>query len=287
MNIIFIGSSGVLSLTPLAVLLSSSHSVCAIATNEVNNNAFSAITKGTLQDFSFNHSIPLINLNDSVSSVVSQIEKIQSDVILVSCYDKLIPESIFSLAKKGAFNLHPSLLPRFRGPTPLFWQFREGLSVFGVTLHRIDPEFDTGNIVAAKKVTMDDGVSIHESIKLIAEVGSQLILDFLDDLNDHNINDIAQDNSVSSYQSFPTLDDYKVDMSWAAKRIYNFISAYKEPNVFFICNIDEKEYQLVDALSYQAKVYAVMGDENYLVKEDIIIFACDEGYIKCKLKPIN
>lgn len=287
MNIIFIGSSGVLSLTPLAVLLSSSHSVCAIAANEVNNNAFRTITRGSLQDFSFNHSIPLINLNDSVSSVVSQIEKIQPDVILVSCYGKLIPESIFSLAKKGAFNLHPSLLPRFRGPTPLFWQFCQGVSDFGVTLHKMDSEFDTGNIVTAKTVTMDDGVSIHEATQLIAEVGSQLILDFLDNLNQNNIIDVAQDNSVSSYQSFPTSDDYRVDTSWTAKRIYNFIKAYKEAGVFFLCDIYGNDYQLVDALSYQAKIYTDMADEDYLIEEDIIRFACDEGYIKCKLKPIN
>lgn len=284
MNVLFTGSSGLLSLIPLTALNKSKYKVCAIATNEVSDSELNAIQAGTLQSFSFNNSIPLINLNNNISSVISQIEKHQPDVIFVSCYNKLIPQSILSLAKLGAFNLHPSLLPRFRGPTPLFWQFRDGISDFGITLHRINSEFDQGNIVAYKIINMDDGVNIHEATKLIANIGSQLILDFLDVLNENKLNEISQDNSISSYQSFPTIEDYRVEVSWTAKRIYNFINAYKESNIFFLCEIDGREYKLVDALSYQTNVYTEIDGEKHLVEDDVITFACADIYIQCKIK---
>lgn len=284
MNVLFIGSSGLLSLIPLTALNKSKYKVCAIATNEVSDSEINAMQTGTLQAFSFENSIPLLNLNNTISSVSSQIEKHQPDVIFVSCYNKLIPQSILSLAKLGAFNLHPSLLPRFRGPTPLFWQFRDGISNFGITLHRINSKFDQGNIITYKIVNMDDGVNILEATKLIANIGSQLILDFLGELDENKLNEIYQDNNISSYQSFPTVEDYRVDISWTAKRIYNFINAYKKSNIFFFCEIDGREYKLVDSLSYQAKVYAEMDGNKYIVEDNIITFSCEDSYIKCKLK---
>ena len=284
MNILFIGSSGILSFTPLVELKNSNHTVCAIASNEVSNNEFSAITVGSLQAFSFDHSIPLINLNDDVSNVVAQIKTFKPDVILVSCYPALLPQAILSLAKKGAFNLHPSLLPEFRGPVPLFWQFREGVRDFGVTLHRMTSDFDAGNIVSQQKIKLPDGITLQEATKLIAIAGSQLILDFLDVLNENVVKETAQDVSMSSYQTFPTINDYRVETAWSAKRIYNFISAYKEPNVFFLCEIDGIDYKLVNALSYQANAYADMDVINYVEVNDTISFACGDGYIQCKIK---
>ena len=165
MNILFIGSSSLFSLIPLVELWQSNYTVCAVATNEISDNKFSTVTTGSLQEHSFSNSIPLINLNDSTTSVVSQIEIIQPDVILVSCYTKLVPESILILAKKGAFNLHPSLLPRFRGPTPMFWQLRDGISDFGVTLHRMDSGFDKGNIKVSASASGITSETIEINVK--------------------------------------------------------------------------------------------------------------------------
>lgn len=284
MNILFVGSSGPLSLVPLQALISSNHSVCAIATNEDSHSDFNVVSSGTIQSLSFTHLIPLINLNKKIPDVVAEIESYHPDIILVSCYASLIPQELLSIAKIGAFNLHPSLLPKFRGPAPLFWQFREGIDDFGVTLHRMSAEFDTGNIVSQKKITMDDGVSHADATKLLANIGSELILMFLDNASENQFSEAAQDNALSSYQSFPTKDDFVVNISWPAKRIYGFIKAYKEPDVFFLCELDGDEFKLVDALSYQEIAYAEMGKERYVVDGVVITLACNNSYIQCQIK---
>lgn len=103
MNVLFVGSSGILSLLPLAALNKSIYVVSAVATDDINRNVFSASTSGTIQYFSLKHSIPVIDLNDNNSDVVEQVKLYQPDVILVSCYNRLIPESILSLAKIRRF----------------------------------------------------------------------------------------------------------------------------------------------------------------------------------------
>lgn len=150
MKILYIGSSGPLSLIPLQALINSRYTICAIAVDE-DNGEFNVINSGFIQSLAFEHSIPLIKLNETLTDVVLQISSYQPDIILVSCYARLISQSITSVAKMGAFNLHPSLLPCFRGSTPLFWQFRKGTSNFGITLHCVISEFDTGKILSQNK----------------------------------------------------------------------------------------------------------------------------------------
>ena len=284
MNILYIGSEGPLSLVPLQALIKSKHNVCAFAFDEQLNSDFNVINSGSTQSLALNTSIPLIKLNKNYTNVVSQIKSYQPDVILVSCYARLLPRSILSLAKKGCFNIHPSLLPYFRGPNPLFWQFRDGIDDFGITLHRMNSEFDAGNIVSQKKVEMYGGINKNNATKLLANAASNLILDFLDDVSKNNIYEVAQDNTLSSYQSYPTKNDYTVSTSWSAKRIYNFINGYKEKGVSFLCEVNGHNFKLVDVLSYQDGAYNNMGDKKIVIEGELITFACQSGYIQCQIK---
>lgn len=284
MNILYIGSEGPLSLIPLQALINSKYAICAIAADENNNSEFNIINSGSIQSLAFDNSIPLLKLKESLIDVILKISSYQPDIILVSCYARLIPQSILSIAKIGTFNLHPSLLPYFRGPTPLFWQLRAGVSDFGVTLHRMNSEFDTGNILSQKKVEIHDGINKDEATKLLANAGSKLILDFLDDVGKNNIHEVAQNNALSSYQSYPTKNDYTVSTLWSAKRIYNFINGYKENGVSFLCEVNGHNFKLVDALSYQDGAYNNMGDKKIVIEGELITFACQSGYIQCQVK---
>lgn len=284
MNILYIGSEGPLSLIPLQALIKSKHNVCALAFDDDLNSDFNVINSGSTQLLALNNSIPLIKLNKNYTNVVSQIQSYQPDVILVSCYARLLPQSILSLAKKGCFNIHPSLLPYFRGPNPLFWQFREGINNFGVTLHRITEEFDKGAIISQKSVNIQDGINKNEANELLALVASDLMLNTLDDIQNEQVSEILQNNQSASYQSYPTADDYVVSTLWTAKRIYNFINAYKGSGVSFLCEINKQKIKLLDAYSYQEESYDNMNREEVLLEGEVIKFACQTGYIECQIK---
>ncbi len=92
--------------------------------------------------------LPIIDMSAPLSTLIAEIKALSPDLILVSCYARKIPQAILDIPVHGSFNLHPSLLPAYRGPAPVFWQFRDGLSEFGVTLHRMTETMDAGEIVA-------------------------------------------------------------------------------------------------------------------------------------------
>lgn len=87
------------------------------------------------------------------------------DLILSWFWPKKIPASVLALAP--AFGVHPSLLPRWRGPDPYFWAIRSGDPETGVSLHRLEPEYDTGRVVAQRRVTIepeDDGWTLARKL---------------------------------------------------------------------------------------------------------------------------
>lgn len=285
MKIIYIGSSGPLSLLPLQYLIDSNHQLLAVAIDN-NHSDFSIINKtsDTIESLAFNKNIPVIKLDKDYSQAASKIQSYKPDVIIVSCYSRKLPESITSIPKLGCFNIHPSLLPAYRGPTPLFWQFRDGGENFGITLHRMTSDFDAGKIVLQKSLNLPDGLTMLQVYNILAQAASVLLDDMLLQLEKELINEMSQDESKASYHSFPIVSDFVVNKDWTAKRIYNFICANESDRTSFPCEIDGHVYQLIHAYSYQDGAYESMGSSKVLVEEDSIYLACEQGFIYCRYR---
>ena len=280
MKIVYIGSSSTLSIIPFLSLVKSKHDVCAFAYDEINNH-FPTITSNSIQSFALDHSVDLIKMEADYSNAITEIRSYQPDIIIVSCYSRLLPLSLISIAKVGCFNIHPSMLPLFRGPVPLFWQFREGVDDFGVTLHRMTNKYDDGNIVSQEIVKIEDGLSQSQTMELLAQSSSNLVMKLLGDIEERKLTEKIQDEKNASYQTFPTTSDYSISLSWSAKRIYNFIKAYKGKGRKFICKTENKRYELLDVYSYQNDNYIdeVNDDSN-----DSVILSCNLGWVRCKIE---
>ena len=286
MNIVYIGSSGPLSIIPLQTLINSKFNVSAVAVDSNKNDTIPNINKNSdsLASLAFYNNVPLIKLTKKVASNVAAIKKYQPDIILVSCYARKIPTEITQLAKTGCFNVHPSLLPRYRGPTPLFWQFKKGEKNFGVTLHRVTEKFDQGNIIAQQTIKIPDGISKAEASILLAKLASKIILKTLPLLQNGNFKEVTQDEAIASYQSYFKKEDYAVSVNWTARRLYNFIAAHKRTTITFPCEIDGKIYELLDVISYQEHAYKELNKDMYYITDNVISFKCAEGYVQCIFK---
>ena len=94
------------------------------------------------------------DLEDPV--IVRTLASAEPDVLLSWFWPRRIPAAVLALPRRGSFGVHPSLLPRWRGPDPYFWAIRSGDRETGVTLHRLDPAYDTGAIVDTRRVTLGD-----------------------------------------------------------------------------------------------------------------------------------
>jgi methionyl-tRNA formyltransferase len=131
------------------------------------------------------------------------ISSAEIDLMVCHSFMKVIPESIFSAPRLGCINIHPSLLPRHRGPSPTYWVLKNGEKETGLTCHYIDKGIDTGAIISQVRVPVEpnDNIgSIIEKQKLVLE---RLVTDAINSLLDPHFSPIIQDEALATHAPRP------------------------------------------------------------------------------------
>ena len=160
---------------------------------------------------------------------VERIRELKPDVIFSFYYRDMLSEELLAIAPKGAFNLHGSLLPKYRGRAPINWALLNGESETGVTLHKMVAKADAGDIVAQEKFAISDtdtGLTLHAKAREAAEV---LLSKTLPLIEAGSYKAVAQDESKASYFGRRCADDGQIDWNRSAKEINCLIRAVTEP----------------------------------------------------------
>ncbi len=170
------------------------------------------------------------------------------------------------VCRAGAvLNVHPSLLPQYRGPYPLFWRLRHGDRNCGVTIHCMDERFDTGDIAAQAEVEVPDGISGVEADTLLSEYGGECLVEVLAALDRGTFTRRPQPEG-GSYFSAPREQDFVIDPAWSARRAFNFMRGTNEWSQLYPIELAEQCFQLKQALFYSAdeildQPYRLFGDQ--------------------------
>jgi methionyl-tRNA formyltransferase len=129
------------------------------------------------------------------------------------------------LAGTACLNIHPSLLPAYRGPAPVFWQFRNGERDLGVTLHALNDELDAGPVLAQRSEALSDGLHHGEIGRQLGRVGADLFEHALPRLTASRAVYTDQVASAAHYHPLPQAEDFVLDLHWSARRAFNFMCA--------------------------------------------------------------
>lgn len=211
----------------------------------VNNTMTSAI----VQD-AWRQQIPLYEVQHLHSPLVAHwLAEMTLDLVCVACFPWRIPATLLRRPTYGFLNIHPSLLPAYRGPAPLFWQLRDGLPGGGVTVHWMDAAFDTGPIAAQSALRWPDGASSADLDRLCAATGADLLGDILCQLAQGRCPRQPQPPG-GSQQGWPTADDFRLETQWSARHAYNFMCGTDEWRQPYPLNVAGEELLLRRALAY-------------------------------------
>ena len=195
---------------------------------------------------------------------IETLAALSADVACVSCFPKRIPAALLAVPRCGFLNVHPSLLPDYRGPHPLFWMFRNGDRRFGVTIHFMDEGWDTGDIAAQAEVDLPDGVSGEEADRVLAQDGGELLIEVLRALEQGTVTRRAQ--SSGSYHPAPQPHDFEIETAWSARRAFNFMRGTGEWGRLYPIEVADRRFWLRHALFYAedevlGAPYRVFGDQ--------------------------
>ncbi|MEX0424913.1 bifunctional UDP-4-amino-4-deoxy-L-arabinose formyltransferase/UDP-glucuronic acid oxidase ArnA [Providencia rettgeri] len=160
---------------------------------------------------------------------IERIREMKPDVIFSFYYRDMLSEELLAIAPKGAFNLHGSLLPKYRGRAPINWALLKGESETGVTLHKMVAKADAGDIIAQEKVVITDtdtGLTLHAKVREAAEV---LLDKTLPLIEAGSYKAVAQDESQATYFGRRTAEDGLINWNDSAKDVNCLIRAVTEP----------------------------------------------------------
>jgi methionyl-tRNA formyltransferase len=260
LRILYMGMLGQFSLLPLQSLVDANINVCAVVvpgvpTSQPGPDRDLPVTQpgpDSIATLAGDHGIPLVGVSDLSDRCVSRVATFEPDVLMVACFPYILPPSLRSLPRRGCFNLHPSILPAYRGPAPLFWQFRMGETRTGVTLHRIIAKPDSGDIVLQRTIELAEGVTEGEISIRLARLGGAVMLEALDLLDRQALPSKQQQEKDSSYFSWPREKDFRLSTRWSARRAYSFIQGTSNWGRKYEIEADGLRFTTRSALAYSS-----------------------------------
>jgi len=220
----------------------------------------------TIVQIAWERNLPVFELcRPGAAETLALVAELQPDVACVACFSQRIPAPMLALPRLGFLNIHPALLPDHRGPAPLFWIFRGGEQVAGVTIHFMDTGLDTGDIAAQESFALPDGVAGALVEQQCNALGARLMLQVLQSLRDGTLSRRPQPPN-GSYQPWPAQDDWQITTSWTARRAFNFMRGTVEWGQPYIIHAGGEELALATALAYDPdkvmhEAFVRTGDE--------------------------
>jgi methionyl-tRNA formyltransferase len=286
MRVIFFGTLCTFSAAPLRLLIEAGHDLCAVTISSGQSISGRPITRlgppqltpipvvdaassPSIVSIAWQHQIPVYHINRlSAAETADTLASWQADIACVACFPKRIPSTLLDAPRWGFLNVHPSLLPHYRGPYPLFWMLRHGDRRFGVTIHFMDEQLDTGDIAAQAEVELPDGFSGEEADSTLSQYGAELLLDVLHQLEQGRLLRRAQP-AGGTYFPAPQEADFAIDTTWPAQRAFNFMRGTNEWQRAYPIELTGQRFMLKQALFYSG--HEVLGGPYRLLGEQIDI----------------
>ncbi|MBI5407269.1 MAG: methionyl-tRNA formyltransferase [Nitrospirae bacterium] len=225
--VVFMGTPS-FSVPFLNALLKSGRRVAGVLTQpDKPRGRGQRLTIPPVKEFAIEHKLSIFQpgrLSDP--SVIEQIKRIHPEYIVVVAYGKIVPAEILRIPEKGCINVHASLLPEYRGASPIQWAIIEGRTYTGVTTMVMAETLDTGDIL------LQEGIGINRSdtagglsIRL-SEIGVALLVRTLDGLDRGELIPRPQDHAKATYAPLLKKEDGLIDWGAGSEEIFNKIRGF-------------------------------------------------------------
>ncbi len=196
------------------------------------------LTQSPVKKFAVKYSIPVLQPEKFDVDFLNQLQNLNLDLFIVAAYGKIIPESILSISKYPPLNVHPSLLPRYRGTSPVESQILADEKDIGVTIIQMDKEMDHGPVIAQERIEIQDWPISRDLLNQILWArGGQLLSQVLPKQMGGDTKIIVQDHTQATFTKKIHKEDGLLDLSNIGRKNFLKYLAYEGwPGTFFFHN---------------------------------------------------
>jgi methionyl-tRNA formyltransferase len=276
MNIVFFGTPD-FAVPSLDILHKSKHNILAVVTaQDKERGRGRKLSYTPVKEYALKNEIPILQpdkLKDE--NFIAELKKLNADLFVIVAF-RILPRSVFTLPKFGAFNLHGSLLPKYRGAAPIHWAIIKGEKITGVTTFFLEDKVDTGNIILQAELPIeeeDNLGTIHDKMSLL---GAEVVLETVNLIEAGKVKLKKQNEALASPAPKITKELGKIDWNNTAKKIHNLIRGLSPfPGAYF--TVKNRKYKIFKSKIIKNKSLAI-GEFAETKKE--IFVGCADGAIQ-------
>ena len=272
MNIIFMGTPD-FAVPSLKKLFENNHKIAAVVTApDKARGRGKKVSVTPVKEFALKNNITILQpekLKDK--KFIEALKNFPADLFVIVAF-RILPEEVFSLPRFGSFNLHASLLPKYRGAAPIQWAIIKGETGTGVTTFKLAGKVDTGNVYIQQKINItpeDDFGSLHDKLSLL---GADVVLQTVELIESESYKLLPQDDSLATPAPKINKETGRINWQTPAVEILNLVRGLSpSPAAFFI--FDEKPFKI-----YKASVNKNVNLKPGEIKQnkDELIIGCGE-----------
>ena len=226
MKVLFFGSSE-FSIPFIEALLNKNHRIELVFTGRDKGKGRSkVISPNHVKSFAMDKKLQVFEIEVFDDIFYRRVIDSKFDFIVSVSYGKILPERFIDIAGGRTVNVHPSILPRYRGPSPVISSLLNGDTMTGVTLIRIEKKIDSGDIYLHTKVAISEEENKDTLEKKLTIIGTGMLMSLLDLIKDKNIVTFPQSETGISYTKLFSTGDTLIDWKKSSSQIINKIRAF-------------------------------------------------------------
>lgn len=299
LKIIFMGTSWIAK-EVLASLLEEKYNIIAVFTQpDKKTGRKQEIEASPVKKIAQMKKIPIFQPKKIDEEIIEKIKELSPDLIVVFAYGKIIPKEVLEIPKFKCLNIHPSLLPKYRGPSPIQNAILSGEEKTGITIMIMDEKVDHGDILFQTEVPIDNDETSADLFQKISILSSKLVTDKFPLWIQGKIKPKKQDDEKATYCQLIEREDGHVFWNEEAQEIYNKFRAFHPwPGIFSIfenngvltriklvkINLSKKDSkekrQIGEIFKLENDSVAVQSAKGAIIIEEVQI----EGKNKAKIK---
>ena len=275
----------------LEKLINSKHQVVAVVCNpDKPVGRKHIITPPETKVIAKEHGIPVYQFKKVRVDGVETLKQIDADIMITAAYGQILSQEILDITKFGVYNVHASVLPKYRGSSPIQWSLINGEKNLGVTILKTLAGLDNGPILLTKETPILPEDTVSSLMEKLANIGGDLLLEGLDMLESGKYELVDQNEDEMTYYPMLKKENSNIDFEKTAQEVSNFVRGMAEWPVAVtnICGLKTKVYKAEPVFYLETQQFEqgqVVCANN---KQGLIVKCGENTFVRlCQIEPQN
>lgn len=219
--------------------------------------------------------IPVFQYDKIRKEGVNDMKALKPDLMITCAFGQILSQELIDIPKLGVINIHASLLPRYRGASPVNYAVLNGERETGITIMKTDIGIDTGDILLQKKLLIGERETAGELFDRLSDLGAQAIIEALPLIESGKAVFVKQDGEKASYTKMIKKENAEIDFNDSAERVVNTVRAFN-PSPIAYTYLNGEPFKV-----YDAEIADGAGEPSIVIKADKeLIVATGNGAVK-------